>query len=226
MKLSKRLNISNKTYPLISAEVKIHLCDAGRAKFIVRADKKLSGIVIFSLAYSNTRENFFIGYIESTTTVDSKQQLLFCRELSHMLQNEVTLSLRHATLSDVLEKLHEQTELDFDFNENADYATNVATHFNLNGSGFLCLKTLAKVFSIKDFIWKQNKNGAIFVGSWNDSIYAKRIISIDAAFITQQTSCNTCTIPVLPQLRAGMKFENGVIQSVHLLDDKMVIEWM
>lgn len=210
----------------MSAEVKIHVSDAGRAKFVVHADKKLSGIVIFSLAYSNDLEKFFIGYIDSAITVDSKQQILFCRELSYILKNEVTISLRHATLKDVLEKLHAQTMLDFEFKENASYASNVVTHFNLNGSGFSCLKTLAGVFSIENFIWKQNKDGSIFVGSWNDSIYAKRIISIDKAFMTQQTSCNTCAIPVLPDLRAGMKFENGVIQSVHLLDDKMVIEWM
>lgn len=98
------------------------------------------------------------------------QQILVCRELAAILANPLPLNLRHFDLRGVLAAISSKTGLCFRVPERP-YAQTKAPLFYSLASGYLAMDSLAQVFSIPDFIWQQQGDGEVFVGSWADSFF-------------------------------------------------------
>jgi len=113
MKPIYRISIAGEEYPLEKHDIKLELYSPGRALFIVESDHSLSGIVIFRAGYSPNTVNYFYGYVESCNQVNNKQQKLFCRELTAVLNRHIPVGLRHPTFKNVLTELASQTRAVF-----------------------------------------------------------------------------------------------------------------
>ncbi len=119
MKLHKRLLINGDEFLPINDNSVLDLFTPGRAVYTVKSAVKLSGSVVLDFGYSlDKMKTFFVGYIETSTSVDSNQQRIFCREISAKLNTVLPLNLRAPTYPDVLKSLSKQTGLFFSFADN------------------------------------------------------------------------------------------------------------
>ncbi len=225
MKLIKQLLINGKDTGLVSDEVKLELSSPGRARFIVQSDKPLSGAVQYAIGWSETRLfKLFVGYIENQITVNSKQQLIFCRELSAVLNRDLSLGLRHATLKDTLAAISKKTALPFVTPEQS-YAVTPASHFHHVGGGYQAMDSIGPVYQIPNYIWQQQGDASIYVGSWQHSRWASRPVQIPDRFFTEHLAFNSAKLLMAPSLRPGVKFNRGIIDTLTSSKEHMVISW-
>ena len=61
--------------------------------------------------YDKPLQRFFIGYVERSTSVNSVEQVLFCRDLAAILSQPLPLNLRHVDLRAVLTAISNKTGL-------------------------------------------------------------------------------------------------------------------
>jgi hypothetical protein len=204
MKLLKRLVVNGAEYPLVSDEVRLDISRPGAAIFQVRADQRLEGRVEFSLGwhFQSALTRFFCGEVVTSTTVDAKQQRLFCRELSARMDNAAPLSLRHPTLREVLATYAELTGLEFIVPERP-YAFAKVPAFYGFGSAMHAMQTLGEVFHIDDYVWLSQGDGKIFVGSWADSRWKGREVEIPQNVFKQVSAGGQCTMAAVPDIRPG-----------------------
>lgn len=87
-------------------------------------------------------------------TVNTRHQVLFCRELAAILAKPLPMNLRHVDLRAVLEEVSRQTGLRFRVPDRT-YATTRAPYFYSLATGYQAMESLAQVFTIPDFIWQQ-----------------------------------------------------------------------
>ena len=110
MKLHKKITVAAQPYPLVSEAANLNLFTPGRAVFTVQADQAVAGIVIFSAGYNPDQvKPWFIGYVETSTQVDNKQQRIFCRELTAVLFPRRPLALRDVNLKQILAAITQAT---------------------------------------------------------------------------------------------------------------------
>ncbi|WP_458377756.1 hypothetical protein [Pseudomonas fluorescens] len=227
MKLHKVLTIGGQVYPLIKDEVRLDLKSPGRASFTVQAGATLKGLVTLDIGYNeNTLQRHFIGYVERSTAANSLQQVLVCRELASILANPLPLNLRHVDLQAVLVEISDKTGLRFRIPDKA-YAKNKAPYFYSLAAGYLAMDSLASVFSIPDFIWQQQGDGEVFVGSWADSFFGSRSpLQFPVELFSGYQGNQSAMIAALPGLRPGVTINQGErITSVTLADSQMAIKW-
>ena len=174
MKLHKELAINGVPYVLVKNEVRLDAKSPGRATFTIQASAPVKGLVTLDIGYNgNTLQRHFIGYVERSTTASSTQQVLFCRELAAILANPLPLNLRHVDLRAVLVEIGQHTGLRFRVPDRP-YAAVKAPFFYSLAAGYQAMDSLARVFNIPDFIWQQQGDGEVFVGSWADSFFGVR----------------------------------------------------
>jgi hypothetical protein len=146
----------------------------GRATFIIQATAPVKGLVTLDIGYNErTLQRHFIGYVERSTAANGVQQILACRELAAVLGNPLPLNLRHVDLQAVLAEISTKTSLRFRVPAQP-YARVKAPFFYSLATGYLAMDSLASVFNIPDFIWQQQGDGEVFVGSWADSFFGTR----------------------------------------------------
>ena len=229
MKPIYRLAVAGDDYPLENHDITLELNSPGRGFFIVESDHSLTGIVIFRAGYSPDTINWFYGYVESCTALNDKQQKIFCRELTAGLNRQITIGLRHPTLKTVLVDIAGQTGLIFQ-TPDTDYSRAPIAHYYHSGGGYYAMDCLAAAFQIEKFIWQQQGDGRVFVGSWADSDWAKKqTITIPAKQLIRQASNASGKIPMIPRLRPGVAAEIAgqpvTITTVALNGDQMTITW-
>ena len=226
MKIIKTLTVNNQPYGLVSEDIRLDLCSPGRANLTVIADKSLAGIVILRAGWSDaTIYSWFIGYIENSITVNSQQQKLFCRELTATLNRPLYLGLRKVSVNDILIKLTEMTEINF-ATPDADYINNrKSPYFYHLGNGYQLMDAIGSAYQINQYIWQQQGNGSVYVGSWQDSRWADKPIQLPDSLFTEHLSTNSASLPMTPAIRPGVKFNRGIIHSVQLIAENMVITW-
>lgn len=224
MKLRKSLYIGGSPYKLVEDDVRLELNTAGRALFRVQSPQVLSGIVQFRIGYSSQSKDqlFFIGYIESSHTVDAATQKIFCREMAAALSYKLPVSLRHPTLRDVLRAYTEKTDLVFVVPEQP-YAARKISYFHTLGSGYHGMDQLGAVFGIEDYFWQPHPDGSVFVGSWQHSRWATRPVEIEEKFFTGVTAAGAKVLPAIPALRAGVRLNGQRIESLQLKGHEMVV---
>ncbi|ANF84693.1 prophage PssSM-01 [Pseudomonas antarctica] len=89
------------------------------------------------------------------------------------------------------------------------------------------MDSLAIVFSILDFIWLQQGDGEVFVGSWADSFFGVRsALQLPVELFDDYQGNQSAMIAALPGLRPGATINHGErITSVALIDNQMAIRW-
>lgn len=227
MNLHKVLTVGGQCYPLNKDETRLDLLAPGRASFTITAEAPVSGLVSLDIGYNDSPlQRHFLGYVERCFAANAQQQVLLCRELSAVLDVPIPLNLRHVDLRRVLTAIGEQNGLSFRVPAQAYAQQKTAFYFNL-ASGFQALDNLGKVFDIPDFMWQQQGNGEIYVGSWADSFWGEREpLQLPVEMFDQYRSNQSAVIGVLPGLRPGAPINQGQrISVVTLSGNQMAIKW-
>ena len=227
MKLHKELAINGVPYVLVKNEVRLDAKSPGRATFTIQAPAPVKGLVTLDIGYNDsTLQRHFIGYVERSTTASGKQQVLFCRELAAILANALPLNLRHVDLRAVLVEIGQHTGLRFRVPDQP-YARVKAPFFYSLAAGYQAMDSLARVFNIPDFIWQQQGDGEVFVGSWADSFFGIRSpLQLPVELFDDYQGNQSAMIAALPGLRPGATINHGErITSVALIDNQMAIRW-
>ncbi|MHA6163566.1 hypothetical protein ACX3X6_22170 [Pseudomonas sichuanensis] len=226
MKLHQVLSVAGVGYELVSSDVRLELRNPGRATFTVQADAPLKGLVTFDVGYNDSPlQRHFIGYVERCTAANGKQ-VLFCRELAAILAKPLPMNLRHVDLRGVLAQISQQTGLRFRVPERP-YASIRAPFFYSLAAGFQAMESLARVFDIPDFIWQQQGNGEVYVGSWADSYFGVRpALQLPVELLDNYQGNQSATIAALPGLRPGATINHGErVTHVALAGNQMAIRW-
>jgi hypothetical protein len=225
MKLRKVLTVAGEAVKLVSEDIRLDLYAPGRAVFQVQAAQALGGKVSFALGYSaeDKDQAFFAGYVERSLTVDSAQQRLMCRELVGVLDADLPISLRHPTLKAVLQAYAGLTGLVFAIPERA-YANQRVPCFMTLGNGYHGLDAIGGVFSIDDYVWFQQGDGSVFVGSWQDTRWATRPIDIPDKWFAGITADGGARLPALPALRPGALLNGQYLLRLQLTGHEMVVQ--
>ncbi|MGH1373778.1 MAG: hypothetical protein ACRBBW_17180 [Cellvibrionaceae bacterium] len=226
MKLHKRLQVKGEPVDIVNELVVLNLFSPGTATIVVKSQEALSGTVAFYCGYqSKSLKPWFTGVIESSTEVDKDHQRIFCRELSSLLFLSLPLALRSVNLGQVLSKVSEKTRLEFSIPESATYTTTKAPAFYSVANGYFALDSLAAVFGIDRLLWQQQVDGRIFVGSWNDSKWSGKPVDIPRAWEVQKGAANTATLPAVPELRPGARYNQNILTSVQFTGTEMKLTW-
>lgn len=227
MKLNKVLTVDQVPVNLVTDDVRLDLKSPGRAIFTVFSQAPLKGLVTLDIGYNESSlQRHFIGYVERSTPSSGTQQVLYCREMSAVLAQRLPLNLRHVDLRAVLTEISEQTGLSFR-HPDQPYARLKTPYFYNLSTGYLALDSMSRVFNIPDYIWHQQGNGEIFVGSWADSFFGQRpAVQLPVELFDGYQGNQSATIAALPGIRPGATFNDGRrITSVSLSDQSMGIKW-
>jgi hypothetical protein len=189
----------------------------------VKSDKPLSGLVQYFCGGSKTGKmtEIFTGFITKSTTVDRMQQRIFCRELSAVLWKIIPVSIKNASLKDILNIYTRKTGLEF-ITPETGYSDLKHHTFQSVGNGIHGLDSLGGIFKIKNFFWQQI-NGQVFVGSWDDSKWTGKEMNIPEKFFQDVQLDGTKTLQVLPGLKPGVKVNSEYVTSLQLKEHFMVI---
>lgn len=227
MKLHKRLSVAGKPINLIDDDIRLAMFTPGRASFSVESPTALTGVVVFSCGYQIDKiAPWFIGYVESCTQVDKKQQRIFCRELSAALYNRLPLALRDVTMAETLAAISAETGLKFTLpTAAAAYLANKAAAFYNMANGYYALDCLADVYGVDKPIWLQLVDGSVFVGSWDHSPMATKVVDIHRDFENEVRVANGATISAILGLRPGIVYNGSILTDVSLVGLKMQLQW-
>lgn len=227
MKLHKILTINGTVYPLAEDETRLDLKNPGRGAYTIQSDKPIEGYITLDIGYNNDPlQRFFSGYTDSCTQTNTDEYKLFAREFSHYLKEPLLLNIRHCSLLDLTREIAKKTGLIFKLPD-ADYINNTTAFFYNIGTGYNALDCIGDVFQIDDYIWQQQGNGEIYVGSWADSYWGKiPIIEIPTKFFKDYKANGMASIFAIPKLRPGARINsNARIQSITLKGSDMVVQW-
>ncbi|MEB0090083.1 hypothetical protein RHM65_22195 [Pseudomonas sp. CCI4.2] len=227
MKLHKVLTVDGTPYDLVSDEVRLDLRSPGRASFVVKADATLKGLVTLDLGYNDKPlQRHFVGYVERCTAPNNRERVLLCREVSAILTHPLPMGLRHVNLSEVLIEVSKKTGLTFRVPEQKTYATTKTPYFYSLAAGIQTMDSLAQVFGIPDFVWQQQGDGQVFVGSWTDSFWgSKSPLQLPPELLDNYQN-HSATVAALPGLRPGATLNQGErVTSVILAGTEMSLTW-
>lgn len=227
MKPDITVRVNGQPFDLVQHDVRLDLRTPGRASFTIKAPTPQSGLVTLDLGYNDKPlHRHFVGYVERCTTANSQEQVLFCREVAAVLDYPLPMALRHVDLRAVLLEVSRVTGLRFRVPE-APYARVRVPYFYSLGGGVQAMDSLAQVFNIPDFIWHQQGDGEVFVGSWADSFWGARpALQLPVELFDSYQGNQSAEIAALPGLRPGAMINQGQrITAVTLTGTHMVLKW-
>lgn len=227
MKLHKVLTIGGVVIPLVNDDVRLDLKSPGRATFTIQAGAQVSGLVTLDIGYNEAvLQRHFIGYVERCTAANGVEQIVFCREVSAVLAKSLPMNLRHVDLRAVLTDISSKTGLRFRVPDQP-YTKVKAPYFYSLAAGYQAMDSMGTVFGIPDFIWQQQGDGEVFVGSWVDSFFgAKAPLQLPVSLFDGYQGNQSAMITALPGLRPGVSINQGErITSVTLSGTQMAIKW-
>ncbi|MCD9474077.1 hypothetical protein [Photobacterium phosphoreum] len=224
MKLNERLYLGNQQGVVISAHCYLTYKSPGTAQIVTDIEPKVGQIIAYECGYNNALQRWFTGYIESYKEVNNNEFTLFARELTGLLRHPLPLYYQHITLTGLLEQITDRTGIEFVVPDK-DYATAVAPYIINCQQGYALMDNLGSIFGINKYIWQQQGNGKVFVGSWSDSIWANANIPIPANMLTN-IGIEGATIAMIPALRPGVIINGQRIRNIELQKDKMTITWI
>ena len=227
LKLHKVLTISGVVHQLVKDDVRLDVKSPGRAMFTIQSSAPVKGLVTLDIGYNEgSLQRHFIGFVERSTVANSVQQVVLCRELAAVLANPLPLNLRHVDLRAVLGEISDKTGLRFRVPDQA-YTKVKAPFFYSLAAGYQAMDSMARVFGVPDFIWQQQGDGEVFVGSWADSFFGARApLQLPVELFDGYQGNQSATISALPGLRPGATINQGErITSVTLSGTQMGIKW-
>ncbi|WP_455823860.1 hypothetical protein [Pseudomonas graminis] len=221
------VRVNGQPFALVQHDVRLNLQNPGRASFTIKSPIPQSGLVTLDLGYNgNPLHRHFVGYIERSTTANRQEQILFCREVAAVLNYPLPMALRHVDLRGVLIEASRITGLRFRVPD-APYAKVRTPYFYSLAGGVQAMDSLAQVFNIPDFIWHQQGDGEIYVGSWADSYWGARpALQLPVELFDSYQGNQSAEIAALPGLRPGAMINQGQrITAVTLTGTQMVLKW-
>lgn len=227
MKLHKVLTIGGIVVALVNDDVRLDLKSPGRATFTIQAGNQVSGLVTLDIGYNESAlQRHFIGYVERCTTANGVEQIVFCREVAAVLSKSMPMNLRHVDLRAVLADISSKTGLRFRVPDQP-YTKVKAPYFYSLAAGYQAMDSMGTVFGIPDFIWQQQGDGEVFVGSWADSFFGARApLQLPVSLFDGYQGNQSAMVAALPGLRPGASINQGErITSVTLAGTQMAIRW-
>ncbi|RPA50663.1 hypothetical protein EGC79_11270 [Shewanella vesiculosa] len=219
-----RAYIDNQKVDMADHWVVLQSTTPGNCQITVNTKVKQHAIVAVDLGWGDMIDRVFIGYVERVMPAVNGWYTLFCRELSASLALNYSVMLRHPTLKQVLDELSQLTGLEFLVPDSA-YADTAIPCFYCDSSGYAMLDNIGRSFRIDDFIWQQQGNGKIYVGSYQDSFWADKPIVIQNRLMTNHQAGRTATIPAAPMIRPNVLANGSRIKTVEFKETQMTITW-
>lgn len=223
-RLTKVLTINGKqVVNIVNDNIKLGLFSTGRAMFTVVTDSEPSGLVELHIGYNIEQLTpYFLGVIESKHYSDGRW-FITCREVIGALSFPTSVAIRFATAKMVLDKL---SEIGINFiTPSVEYINKKVPCFYHDGTGISVLQQLGKVFNIENYIFQQRPDGQIYVGSWQDSGWAKSEINDFAEHPIKVKNAIAGELIAIPKLRPGLKLNGRYITEVVLSGNKQSIKW-
>lgn len=180
--------------------------------------------VAFEMGWGEMIDRVFFGYIERIMPAANGLYTVFCRELSSALANNLSVMLRHPTLRQVCAEITAQTGLEFILPEKP-YTDTAIPCFYCDSSGYAMLDNLGRAYKVPDFMWQQQGNGKIYLGSYQHSFWHGKPITIPQSLMTNQTAGKTATIPATPKIRPNITANGNRVQKVEFKATNMTISW-
>jgi hypothetical protein len=196
----------------------------GRCTITVEGSPNVNTIVAVDLGWGDAISRVFLGYIERVQSTDNGWSVIFCRELSAILFKPLNVMMRHPTLMQLLGEVTDKTGLQFVVPERA-YSKTAIPCFYSDGNGYRIMDELAQAFSIDDLFWQQQGNGQIYVGSWADSYWSNKPITIPAQLMTGQTATKSVQVPAIPKLKPGVVVNGLRLSAVEFSDTEAKLTW-
>ncbi|WP_019530660.1 hypothetical protein [Dasania marina] len=223
MKLHKTITVDGQPLKLVNDTVRLSLKTPGTANFVVQASTPLQGIVQFNQGYSpKNLAPYFTGFIETSNRVDKNQQRIFCRELPAVLAYPIKMALRNVSLSDVLAVITKKTGLNFTLNHSSN---KLLPFFYAMGSGYHNMENLGLAFGIEQYLWQQQPDGNIYVGSLANAPFNKTI-AIPDNYFTNHGVANRAKMALIEKTRPGLNLEGrGIITTVESSGQHMLLSW-
>jgi hypothetical protein len=219
-----RAYIDNQKIDIKDHWVVLQSATPGNCQITVNTEAKQFALVSVDLGWGDMIDKVFIGYVERVMPAVNGWYTLFCRELSASLALNYSVMLRHPTLKQVLDELSQLTGLEFVVPDKT-YAETAIPCFYCDSSGYAMLDNIGRSFRIDDFIWQQQGNGKIYVGSYQDSFWADKPIVIPKHLMTNHQAGRTATIPAAPMIRPNVLANSSRIKTVEFKETQMTITW-
>ena len=219
-----RAYIDNQKIDIKDHWVVVQSTTPGNCQITVKTEAKLFALVSVDLGWGDMIDRVFIGYVERVMPAVNGWYTLFCRELSASLALNYSVMLRHPTLKQVLDELSQLTGLEFVVPDKT-YAETAIPCFYCDSSGYAMLDNIGRSFRIDDFIWQQQGNGKIYVGSYKDSFWDDKPIVIPKHLMTNHQAGRTATIPAAPMIRPNVLANSSRIKTVEFKETQMTITW-
>jgi hypothetical protein len=196
----------------------------GRCNITVEGNPDLNTIVAVDLGWGDAISRVFLGYIERVQPSENGWSVIFCRELAAVLYQPINIIMRHPTLMQLLSNLTNKTGLQFVTPDKAYSQTSIPCFYS-DGNGYRVMDELGQAFSIDDLFWQQQGNGQIFVGSWKDSFWADKPITIPNELMTHHTASKSVKVPAIPKLKPGVVVNGTRITGVEFEGTEAKITW-
>lgn len=224
MKLTKRLTIGSNQPELVTHHIVLELSAGGRGILTVKGDVSKGQLVSLDIGYNNQLVRYFTGYVSKVTPAGNGTNKIMVRELSGILAERYPISIRHATMRQVVTKLAEDTGLSFVIPEGQTYTDTPIANFTSQGTGYQLLSNLFRAFAVPDGVWYQQQDGQIYVGGYQHCRWATRTVEIPQG-LSQQQNNNNWKLLAMPAMRPGAMVNNNRINQVELAGDTMTITW-
>lgn len=196
----------------------------GNCQIKVKSAPNKLDIVAVDLGWGEMIDRVFIGYVERVMPAEAGWSLIFCREVAASLAFNLSVMLRHPTLRQVIGEISEQTGLEFVLPDKP-YADTAIPCFYCDSSGYAMLDNLGRTYKVPDFIWQQQGNGKIYLGSYQDSFWHDKPIIIPNNLMTNHQAGKTVSMPAAPMVRPNVTANNERIKSVEFKGTNMTITW-
>ncbi|WP_445946390.1 hypothetical protein [Shewanella sp.] len=196
----------------------------GNCQITVKTAANKHALVAVDLGWGDMLDRVFIGYVERVMPAVNGWYTLFCRELAATLAFNYSVMLRHPTLRQVLAELSEKTGLEFVVPDKP-YADTAIPCFYCDSSGYAMLDNIGRAFRVPDFIWQQQGNGKIYIGSYQDSFWHDKPIPISNKLMTNHQAGKCVTMPAAPMIRPNVTANSERITRVEFKETTMTISW-
>ena len=184
---------------------------------------KLAPVAV-DLGWGDMVDRVFNGYVERVMPAVNGWYTLFCREWSASLAYNLTEMLRHPTMRQVLDEITAQTGVEFVIPDKT-YANTSIPCFYSDSSGYAMLNNIGRAFRIADFVWYQQGNGKVYVGSYVDSFWSDKPVSIANELMTDHQAGKTAKMAAAPMIRPNVIANGERITAVEFQGTNMKISW-
>ncbi len=197
----------------------------GRCSLSVEGTPEPNTIMAVDIGWGDSITRVFLGYIERVQPAEKGWSKIFCRELAALLFKPLNITMRHPTLMQLLSEVTNKTGLQFVVPEKA-YSKTAIPCFYSDGNGYRVIDELAQAFGIKDLFWQQQGNGQIYVGSWEDSFWADKPVTIPTELMTQHTANKSVELPAIPKIKPGVLLNGLRLVGVEFEGTEVKLTWM